>query len=100
MPIPSTRIDREYSKFVPSPTRPGEAAVEIFGSVSSASSQFSIPLNATVYTFAESTDGPLFTEVYAFYESGTPSAPVTLLKTITLFYSDSARQIEVGGSVS
>lgn len=88
-------LDRELNKFVESPSRSGEPAVEVVSG-----SKFSIPASAVCYTLTLSTDGAYYTEVYNFYSSGTPIAPVGLLKTITLYYTDSARSIEYGGVIS
>lgn len=100
MAIAGVIEQREYDKFVESPTRAGKTAVEIFGSVTSFENPFGIPSNSTVYTYATGTAGIYFTEVYSFYESGTPIAPVNLLKTITIYYSDSKLKNEVGGVVT
>lgn len=99
MAQPGEIREREYSKFVESPSRPGNSAVEIVGNFTSSPGPFSPPPNATVYTYQLSTDGIYYTEIYSFYESGTPIAPVNLLKTITLYYSDAQRTIEIGGVV-
>lgn len=93
-------LDRELDKFVESPTRIGKTAVEVFGSLSTTQGAFSIPTNALVYTYSTGTDGIYFTEIYSFYESGTPIAPVNLLKTITLYYSDAEFENEIGGVAS
>lgn len=87
--------DRELHKFIESPSRVGEPAVEVV-----LGSKFNTPSNATCYTLTLATDGIYYTEVYRFYSSGTPVSPIGLLKTITLYYTDSARSIEYGGVIS
>lgn len=88
-------LDRELNKFIESPSRPGEPAVEVVSG-----NKFSVPSGATCYTLTLATDAIYYTEVYRFYSSGTPTAPIGLLKTITLYYTDSARTIEYGGVIS
>jgi hypothetical protein len=90
----------EYDKFVESPSRPGKSAVEISGTLTSSPGPFSPPSNSTCYTYSLGVDGIYFTEVYSFYSGGTPASPTGLLKTITIYYSDSGRLTEVGGVVS
>lgn len=63
-------------------------------------SKFSMPQEAVCYTYETGTVGIYFTEIYKFYSGGTPDAPVGLLKTITLYYSDVGLENEVGGLVS
>lgn len=99
MAISKNLQDRERDKFVESLTRPGFSAVEVVGNLTTSGGQFSIPSNSTCYTYETGTDSPYFTESYKFYESGTPAAPVTLIKTITLYYTDSNRTLEFGGVV-
>lgn len=94
MSIPGDIQSREYFKFIESPTRPNETAIEV-----GLGGKFTAPPNATCFTLTNSTDGIYFTEIYRFYSSGTVASPVGLLKTITLYYSDSARCNEVGGVV-
>lgn len=99
MAIPSGILDREFNKFIESPTRPGKSAVEIVGDITTSTGPFSIPSNCTCYTYSTGTDGIYFTEIYRFFESGTPMAPVNLIKTVTLYYSDSGFNNDVGGVV-
>jgi hypothetical protein len=87
--------DRELHKFIESPSRPGEPAVEVVTATS-----FGIPSGATCYTLTLATDAGYYTEVYRFYSGGTPVAPTGLLKTVTLYYTDSARTVEYGGVIS
>lgn len=88
-------LDRELNKFVESPSRVGEPAIEVVNG-----GKFSTPSNAICYTLTLSTDGIYYTEIYSFYSAGTPASPSGLLKTITLYYTDSARTLEFGGLIS
>lgn len=87
--------DRELHKFIESPSRPGEPAVEVV-----TANAFAVPSGAVCYTLTLSTDAGYYTEVYRFYSGGTPVAPTGLLKTITLYYTDSARTLEYGGVIA
>lgn len=98
MAISPNLEDREQAKFVESPSRPGFTAVEVFGSLSTGTGPFSVPMNCFCYTEETGIDGIYFTEIFKFYESGTPAAPINLIKTITLYYSDSNRSVGVGGT--
>jgi hypothetical protein len=100
MAQPKDILQREYTKFVESPTRPGNSAVEVLGNLSLTPPAFGLPTNATCYTYSVTTDGPYFVEQYKFYSGGTPASPTGLLKTISLYYSDSALENEVGGVVT
>lgn len=93
MSLPGSIKDREWRKFIESPTRPNQTAIEVI-----TNSAFSIPSNATCYTFEQSTSGQYYLDVFKFYESGTPIAPVNLLKTITIYYSDRQRIYDIGGT--
>lgn len=93
MALPPTVTDREFTKFVESPTRPGNSAVETIGNLA-----FQIPPNSTCYTFEQSVSGIYYLDVFKFYESGTPITPVNLLKTITIYYSDRQRTNDIGGT--
>lgn len=74
---------REFSKFVESPTRPGEAAVEIAGSFTAdvVPGPFSPPSNCDYISRAVA--GPVETYVY---KNGGSSG--TTLKTVTVTYTD------------
>lgn len=98
MAMPSSFRDRDQAKFVQSPTRADGSAIEIAGQLTPP--DFSPPANSTCYTYTTGTSGIYYTEIYRFYESGTPAAPVNLLKTITLYYTDSKFKNEFGGAVS
>lgn len=100
MAQPNSFRDRDYTKFVDSPTRPGKSAVEVVGDLTVSGGEFAPPSNSTCYTYETGTDGIYFTEIYKFYESGTPATPVNLLKTITLYYTDAQFQNDFGGVVS
>lgn len=95
MSIPQNTPDREFYKFVESPTRPNETAIETVNG-----GTFSTPSNSKCYVYTLGVDGIYYTESWAFYESGTPAAPVNLLKTISIYYTDAARKIEIGGVIS
>lgn len=99
MALPGSSRDREHNKFVESPTRPGKSAIEIVGDISTSSGAFGIPSNSECYVFSTGFDSPYYFEQYQFYESGTPVAPVNLIKTIRIFYSDAKFKNEVGGAV-
>lgn len=88
-------LDRELNKFVESPSRPGEPAVEVVSG-----NKFTIPSTAVCYTLTLSTNAGYYTEVYHFYSGGNPITPTGLLKTITLYYTDAARTIEYGGVIA
>lgn len=75
-------LDREFHKFVESPSRPGEPAVEIVGSVSTTGG-FTIPENADAITREVSGSQ----EIYKYREGGVSG---TILKTITLTYTSSS----------
>jgi hypothetical protein len=100
MPISPNLLDRENDKFVESPSRPGATAIEVSGNISLTPPAFGLPANATCYTYEVTTDGLYFVEQYKFYSGGTPASPAGLLKTISLYYSDSALENEVGGVVT
>jgi hypothetical protein len=97
MPISENISGREYNKFIQSPTRADGSAVEVIGSFTSSPGPFAPPSNTQVYTYSFGTDGIYYTEVFAFYSGGTPASPTGLLKTVTIYYSDAGRTIEVGG---
>jgi hypothetical protein len=99
MAQPKDILQREYTKFIESPTRPGNSAVEIAGNVA-VTSPLWIPTNAICYTYEVVTDGPYYIEQYKFYSGGTPIAPTGLIKTISIYYQDSELKREIGGVVS
>jgi hypothetical protein len=71
--------DRELTKFVESPSRPGNAAVEVVGNLTQSSGPFDPPLSAD--TIVRSVSGAI--ETYT-YRQGGPTG--TILKTITVTY--------------
>lgn len=68
---------REFNKFVESPTRPGQSAVEITGSIVAGSGPFEPPVNCD--NIQRLVAGPV--ETYE-YKQG-----MTLLKTVTVTYT-------------
>lgn len=76
--------DREFHKFVESPTRPGEPAVEIAGSFTATvdPGPFSPPTNADHVSITVTGGG--FTVNYAFKLGGIAG---TVLKTVSLTYA-------------
>lgn len=84
MAISTVVLDNEKSKFVESTTRPGNAAVEVVGVFTATAGPFSPPSNSD---FINATSVGLV-DTYTFYNGG-PSG--TLLKTITITYTNSAK---------
>lgn len=76
--------DREFDKFVESPTRPGATAVEVTGDLTVSSGPFSPPSNCDFINAASVG----LVDTYTFYNGG-PSG--TLLKTITITYTSIAK---------
>jgi hypothetical protein len=74
--------DRERDKFVESPSRSGMTAVEVFGTLTSSSGPFAPPAGANAVV--RSVAGAVETFQY---KSGGISG--TLLKTVTVTYTDS-----------
>jgi len=71
--------DRELHKFVESPSRPGEPAVEIVGSITATPSQFSPPSNADAFTRSVSGNDETI-------EYRTGGIAGTIIKTIIIYY--------------
>ncbi len=71
--------DREFQKYVESPTRPGKTAVEVFGSISTGSGSFDPPVGTDYIGRSVASN----VETY-LYKSGGEFG--TLLKTITVTY--------------
>jgi hypothetical protein len=71
---------REFNKFVESPSRPGETAVEVVGSFASEPGPFAPPQNSDY--ILRSVSGAV--ETYTYYNGG-PSG--TLLQTVVVTYS-------------
>lgn len=78
MSFPMSNKDREQSKFIQSPTRPNDAAVEVV-----AQGPFDVP--ATADTITRQVSGAQ--EIYRYYTGG---AGGTLLRTITVTYVNSS----------
>lgn len=71
--------DRELNKFVESPTRPGEPAVEVTGDVNAVPSPFAPPTNTDAFTRSVSGNSETIE-----YRSGGLAG--TILKTIKVYY--------------
>lgn len=85
--------DRELNKFVESPSRPGEPAIEIVGNLTSTPGPFSPPTNA------DSIVRTVLSNVETYeYKSGGISG--TLLKTVTVTYTDNTLEELVNVVVS
>lgn len=85
--------DRELNKFVESPSRPGEPAVEIVGNLTSTPGPFSPPANA------DSIVRTVLSNVETYeYKSGGISG--TILKTVTVTYVDATLEELVNVVVS
>jgi hypothetical protein len=74
--------DREYNKFVESPSRPGEPAIEIVGNLVSTPGPFSPPANSDHVSISVTGGG--FIVEYAFKVGGISG---TVLKTVALEYA-------------
>jgi len=85
--------DRELHKFVESPCRPGEPAVEIVGNLTSTPGPFSAPASSDSIVRTVSSN----VETYE-YKSGGISG--TILKTITVTYTDNTLENLVNVVVS
>lgn len=85
MAISPASTDREFDKFVESPTRPGKTAVEVTGNLTAnvVENLFDIPetCDAIVRSVASNV------ETYQFKSGGVSGS---LLKTITLTYTSSS----------
>lgn len=73
--------DRELNKFVESPSRPGEPAVEIVGNLVSTPGPFSPPANCDYISRSVLSN----VETYEYKNGGSGG---TLLKTVTVTYVD------------
>lgn len=76
MAQPPNITTREFSKFVESPTRPGNSAVEVIGSFTTGSGPFEPPSNCDTIIRSVASN----VETYE-YKQG-----ITLLKTVTVTY--------------
>lgn len=85
--------DRERDKFLESPSRPGFAAVEVVGNFTSGTGPFDPP--ATSNAISRTALGAI--ETYRYYSGGLAG---TLLKTITVTYTNSSLQDLVSVEVS
>lgn len=85
--------DRELNKFVESPSRPGEPAIEIVGNLTSSPGPFSPPINcdSIVRTVLSNV------ETYEYKNGGIAG---TLLKTVTVTYVDNTLEELVNVVVS
>ena len=75
MALPGSIQDREYKKFVESPTRSGESAIEVFGSFASVDAQYSTLVDlvsSSIIYLGEAATG------------SSPSAASWLIKKITI----------------
>lgn len=84
---------REFNKFVESPSRPGEPAIEIVGNLTSTPGPFSAPASSDSIVRTVSSN----IETYE-YKSGGISG--TILKTITVTYTDNTLEHLVNVVVS
>lgn len=84
MSLPKNILDRELAKFVESPSRPGETAIEVTGSLTAnvIENQFDIPENCDTITRSVASN----VETYYYRQGGVSG---TVLKTITLTYVSS-----------
>lgn len=85
---------REYSKFVESPTRPGEAAIEIAGQFTAdvAPGPFAPPSNSDAFTRSVSGN----TETIEYRQGGITG---TILKTIKVYYQKPPSPNLTGGEI-
>lgn len=81
MAIPGSNRDREQNKFVESPTRPGQTAVEVVGQVNVVG-----PLEPPKETDTITRQVSGAVETYRYYQGG---AAGTLLKTVVVTYTAS-----------
>lgn len=85
--------DREINKFVESPSRPGEPAIEIVGNLTSTPGPFSPP------TTSDSIVRTVMSNVETYeYKSGGIAG--TVLKTVTVTYTDATLEELVNVVVS
>jgi len=85
MAIPGSSKDRELKKFVESPTRPGETAIEVVGALSVGPGPLDPPLDTD--TITRQVSGAV--ETYRYYQGG---ASGTLLKTVVVTYTSNSLQ--------
>jgi hypothetical protein len=91
MTIKNSILDREFDKFVESPTRPGNSSVEVLAYINS---KFTVPSDAFAFTVSFPTSS---SESYEFRDSYPSGA---ILKTVTLYYSNSTKTVLIGGEVT
>lgn len=94
MAAPGNILDREFHKFIESPTRPGKSAVEIVGEITTTTGPFSPPSSSDAFTVSYPNS---VTEVYEFRTGGVGG---TIIKTVTLIYSSASKQNLLSGVVS
>jgi hypothetical protein len=82
MAIPGDVRDRETRKFVESPSRPGQTAVEVVGDITANPGPFSPPANCDYILRSVSSN----VETYVYKNGGSGG---TTLKTVTVTYVDS-----------
>lgn len=85
--------DREWSKFIESPTRPGESAVEVVGEITVFSGPFSPPSNCDTITREHSGS----VETYRYRNGGLTG---TVIKTVVVTYSSPSLKELVSVQVS
>ena len=85
--------DREYSKFIESPTRSGESASEVVATVLNEANPFSVPTDADAFT-REVIGNSV---VYKFRQGGVSGS---ILKTVTIYYSSPQDPSLTGGEIS
>lgn len=85
--------DREYNKFVESPSRPGEPAIEIVGNLTSTPGPFSPPATCDYVGRIVASN----VETFEYRDGG---ASGTLLKTVTVTYTDATLEELVSVEVS
>lgn len=95
MPIIPSISGREFSKFVESPTRSGEAAVEVTGSITAVSvpGPFAAPAGTDTVTRSVLSN----VETYQYKIGGVSG---TVLKTITITYTSADLEDMVSAVVS
>lgn len=84
---------REHSKFVESPTRPGQAATEVVATVSNDPNPFSVPAEADAFTREVSGNSV----IYKFRQGGLSGA---VLKTVTMNYTNPPDPDLTGGIIA
>jgi hypothetical protein len=86
--------DREFQKFVESPTRANGSAVEVVGDITTSPGPFAPPSNTDSFTVSYPNS---VTEVYEFRSGGVTG---TIIKSITLIYANSSKQNLLSGVIS